>query len=188
MNNRGLLPQNALAFERAFDLAASRVDAIPLPITDMWSAERCSGELLPYLAWAFGVDEWDDGWSDEAKRSTIREAILVQSRKGSVWSIRRVLRNAGYGSITLVEGLYGRKYDGSAKYNGYVTHGDPTEWAKYRIVLDRPITNAQAAQVRRILNITAPARCKLQEFVYTQANNIYNGAISHDGIYNHGTA
>ncbi len=161
---------------------------MPVPIVETWNPDDCPSGLLPWLAWAFSVDEWDENWSDEAKRNTIRDSVLVHKRKGSIWSIRRVLQNAGYGSATILEGLYGRLYDGSATHNGFITHGDPTEWARYRLQLDRPITNAQAEQVRRILTFTAPARCHLQEFVYTEANNIYNGAITYNGTFNHGTA
>ncbi len=170
------------------DLAVARLGAVPVPVRDLWDPDTCPAAMLAYLAWAFGVDEWSDDWSDEAKRATIRDAVMVQARKGSIWSIRRVMANAGFGSVQIVEGLYGRVYNGSAEHNGFATYGDPTEWAKYRVVLDRPIANRQAPQVRRLLEITAPARCKLVEFVYTEANNIYDGAIYYDGTYNHGTA
>lgn len=188
MSNTSLLPPNATAQERALDLATSRVGDVPVPIRDMWNADTCPADKLAFLAWAFSVDEWDDNWPEEFKRATIRDAVEVQARKGSVWSVRRVLANAGYGTVTLVEGLYGRIYNGSITHNGFGTYGDPTEWAKYRAVLNRPITNAQSQQVRRILEVTAPARCSLVEFVYTQANNSYNGAITYNGTYNHGTA
>lgn len=184
-----LLPINATSPEVALELSiGGRITNIPVPIREMWSPDSCPSDKLAFLAWAFGCDEWDPNWSDDAKRQTIREAVLMQSRKGSAWAVRRVLKNAGYGTATITEGLYGRKHDGSADFDGLETYGDPRQWATYRVVLDQPITNAQAAQVRRLLEATAPARCKLQALSYVAAANIYNGAISHDGIYNHGTA
>lgn len=183
-----LLPANVTAQERALDLATARLGAVPSPIRELWNADACPADKLAWLAWAFGVDEWDDAWPDEFKRATIKASIGIKRRKGSVWSVRQVLQNAGYGSIDIVEGLYGRTYDGSATHNGFITHGDPTEWAKYRVVLNRPISQAQAAQVRRLLQSNAPARCKLQEFVFTEASNTHNGAITYDGTYTHGTA
>lgn len=188
MSNTSLLPPNATAQERALDLAAARVGDVPAPIRELWNADTCPADKLAFLAWAFSVDEWDEGWPEEFKRATILDAVEVQARKGSVWSVRRVLSNAGYGTVTLVEGLYSYLRNGAITRNGFATHGDPTQWATYRAVLDRPISNAQAAQVRRILEYTAPARCKLLEFVYTQANNLHNGAITRNGAYNRGTA
>lgn len=188
MSNTSLLPSNATPQERALELSTARVGDVPVPLREIWSADNCPTDKLAFLAWAFGVDEWDAGWSDDAKRATIRDAVEVQSKKGTVWSVRRVLVNAGYGSVTLVEGLYSYLRDGSQVRNGFISHGDTSQWATYRAVLDRPISNAQAAQVRRILEVTAPARCKLLEFVFTQANNLHNGAITRNGAFNRGTA
>lgn len=188
VSDASLLPSSATPQERALDLATSRVGDVPAPIREIWNADTCPADKLVFLAWAFSVDEWDEAWSDEAKRATIRDAVEVQARKGSVWSIRRVLANAGYGTAQLIEGLYGHTHDGSSTHNGLITYGDPTEWAKYRAILDRPISNKQAPQVRRMLEVTAPARCRLEELIYTAANNIYDGTITYDGLYNHGTA
>lgn len=183
-----LLPPNATAQERAVELSTARIAAVPVEFRKLWNPDTCPAELLTWLAWSFGVDEWDANWPEEFKRATIRDAVEVQSKKGTVWSVRRVLSNAGYGTVDLIEGLYGRRYNGSATHNGFHTYGNPNEWATYRAVLNRPISNRQAQQVRRILETTAPARCKLLEFNYTEANNTYNGAIYYDGNYNHGTA
>lgn len=182
-----LLPANGTAQERALDGATARLGDVPAPIRELWDADTCPADKLAWLAWAFGVDEWDQNWPDEFKRATIKASIAIKRRKGSVWSVRQVLEKAGYGSIDIVEGLYGRTHDGSATHNGFITYGDPTEWAKYRVVLNRPISQAQAAQVRRLLAATAPARSWLQEFVFTEASNTHNGAIRYDGVYSHGT-
>lgn len=188
MSNGTLLPPSATSQEVDIDLATSRISDIPVPIRDLWNDETCPTEFLPWLAWSWGVDEWSESWSDESKRATIRDALMVQKRKGSVWSIRRVMSNAGYGNVEIVEGLYSNLYNGAADYNGFITYGDPSQWATYRIVLERPISNAQAAQVRRILETTAPARSKLMEFVFVEASNLYNDTIKYDGAYNYGTA
>ena len=188
MSDGDLLPPNATAQERALSMAAGRLSAVPVPIRDLWNPDTCPPGLLAWLAWAFGVDEWSSDWSEESKRATIRDAVAVQSRKGTVWSIRRVLANAGYGTATLYEGLSNNTYNGASTYNGLITYGDPSEWASYRAFLDRPMSNAQAAQVRRLLLTTAPARCQLVELDYTEVTNTYNGAIRYDGAYNHGTA
>lgn len=183
-----LLPANASPQERAVELSVARIGDVPTAvIRDQWDPWECPPSLLPWLAWAFNVDEWDADWPDQAKRQTIADSIELHRRKGSIDSIRRVLRNAGYGDAVILEGI-GARYNGASTHNGFISHGDPTDWAKYRIILSRPITNRQAAQVRRLLSFTAPARCELVQLVFTQASNIYNGAIRYDGLFNHGTA
>lgn len=188
MSDESLLPLNATSQERAMALAVARVSAVPTMARKLWSADNCPADKLAWLAWAFGVDEWDDGWSEDSKRATIREAVSVQKRKGTVWSIRRVLQNAGYGAAQIIEGAYQKLRDGSITRNGYAKHGDTTQWATYRVILERPITNSQAPQVRRLLEATAPARSHLVELNYTAVTNRHNGAIRRDGTYNRGAA
>lgn len=181
-----LLPPNATAQELALEGAAAR--SVPTPIRDIWDPDTCPAHLLPWLAWSFGVDEWDPIWSDEAKRNVIRNAVSVQRRKGSVWSIKRVIADAGYGDSELIEGDGTGFYDGERVHDGVLLHGASGQWALYRFRLQRPITNAQAEQVRSILLQTAPARCHLLDLMYTEAANIHDGTISYNGNYNHGSA
>lgn len=188
MSDGTLLPPNATSQERALALSTARVGTVPVPIRELWDADTCPADKLAFLAWAFGVDEWDPNWSDDAKRATIRQAVLVQSRKGSVWSIRRVLENAGYGAAEIIEGIYDRRYDAAISHNGLAQYGETSQWATYRVNLERTITNQQAQQVRRLLEVTAPARCELVALDYVAVANIYNGAITYDGTFNHGTA
>lgn len=187
MSDVSLLPANATPQERAIELSASRLGDVPAPLRPVWNPNTCPESLLPWLAWAFSVDEWDGNWPIEVKRQTILDAVEVQARKGTPWAIKRVLSSAGYPAAILQEGR-GGIYNGSSLHNGAILHGNPSAWAEYRCVLERPITNIQAQQVRRILTYTAPARCLLYDFSYTEANNSYNGAITYDGTYNHGTA
>lgn len=183
-----LLPPNASAQEYALEGATARLGEVPAPLRDVWNPDTCPASMLPWLAWAFGVDEWDSGWSDEAKRNTIRDAVMIQRRKGTVWSIKRAIAGAGFGDSQLIEGNSNNFYNGAFVHGGLKTYGDPTEWARYRFVLTRPISNDQAQQVHRLLESTAPARCHLIELIFTEAANLYNGAITYSGAYNHGVA
>lgn len=183
-----LLPPNATSQEIALDGSVSRLGDVPAPLRDVWNHETCPAHMLPWLAWAFGVDEWDAGWSDDAKRNTIKNAVMIQRRKGTVWAIKRAIADAGFGDSKLIEGNSNHTYNGADKHNNLITYGDPTAWALYRFVLLRPISNTQAAQVRRILDYIAPVRCHLIELIFSEAANLYNGAITYDGAYNHGVA
>lgn len=68
------------------------------------------------------------------------------------------------------------------------THGSPDHWAEYRLKITRPVTIAQAEQIRLIAAGVAPARCHLKEITYQAAQHLHNGAIAHDGTFAHGAA
>jgi len=184
-----LLPSNASAAERATEQAAARLGAVPLPLREVTDPDACPPALLPWLAWSWGIDEWDDGWSEDVKRGSVRNAYAIHAHKGSVQSIRAVLASAGYGDAVIIEGLDAEFYNGAITYSGDMYYGQAsTHWAMYRIYLSRPITIAQAAQVRRLLAVTAPVRCRLEGLHYTEALNLYDNRIRYDGAYTHGVA
>ena len=129
--HRSLLPPNATPQERALEGATERAASVPGPLRETWNPETCPVALLPWLAWAFSIDEWREDWSEDAKRASIRDAVMIHRRKGTVWAIKRVLANAGYGDARLIEGNSGIRYDGSFRHDGVHTYGDPKGWARY---------------------------------------------------------
>jgi uncharacterized protein len=52
--------------------------------------------LLPYLAWAWSVDRWDEKWSEATKRSVVKSSRYVHKHKGTIGAIRRVVEPLGY--------------------------------------------------------------------------------------------
>ncbi len=182
-----LLPPNATDLERALEQVTARVGATPVPISALWDADECPAHLLPWLAWAFSVDEWDPGWSEATKRASIRDAAKIQRHKGTVWAIKRVLANAGYGDARLIEGDGAVLYDESARYNGQRVHGNTESWASYRFNLSRPINRERARAIRAMLEATAPARCRLLDMSFTDAQ-FYDGQQRYDGEFAHGVA
>jgi hypothetical protein len=53
--------------------------------------------------------------------------------------------------VDLIEGTGQIGYDGKHTYNGLFVHGDAEAWAVYRVILQQPITNDQAALLRQTL-------------------------------------
>jgi len=184
-----LLPPNATPQERAMELSTARLAELPVPLRDTWRPDACPPALLPWLAWALSVDEWDALWSEDQQRHSIRHSVHIHRHKGTVGSIRRVLAAAGYGDAHILEGLDAERYDGAVTYSGSHFYGqDDTHWAMYRVYLHRPITIAQATQVRRLLAHTAPVRCYLAGLHFTQALHLYDSTITYDDQYTHGVA
>jgi phage tail P2-like protein len=88
------LPLNSTPLELALE-AANYEDTL-IPLRSLYNADTCPEHLLPYLAWAWSVDRWNNAWSSEAKRSAIRSAYTVHARKGTIGALRRVVEPLGY--------------------------------------------------------------------------------------------
>lgn len=90
-----LLPPSATDVERALAELFKRLNELPVPIRDMWNADTIPVALLPWLAWAFSVDEWAGHWSEQQRRDTIKNALAVQRMKGTIGSVRQGLAALG---------------------------------------------------------------------------------------------
>lgn len=187
-----LLPPNSTPFERSAEGATSRLSDVPVLVRNVWNVQTCPASLLPWLAWALGVNEWDSGWTEATQRAVIAASAAVHRIKGTVASIKQALDAAGYPGAIVIEGAGGANYyDGSfdSVHSGADYYGDPLgqNWARYRVQLPTPITISQAAQVRRILANTAPARCQLDALEFQRVAASYDGTIQHhDGAYTYG--
>lgn len=95
MNDR-LQPSGSTQLEIAAAQALSKTGGIPVPLRQLWDPNICPLALLPYLAWAFSVDRWDENWTEAAKRSAVRAAWFVHKHKGTVGALRRVVEPLGY--------------------------------------------------------------------------------------------
>ncbi|AHE50086.1 tail fiber protein [Aeromonas hydrophila 4AK4] len=184
---RDLLPPSATRLEH---LAAATLASTVTPevITATRFADTCPVPLLPWLAWARSVDWWELAESEDQQRALISASFRLHQRKGTPWAIKEALAVLGFGDSTIIERATGRRYDGTLAYNGNEPHGDPSQWAVYRVILARPVTTVQANRIRRLLAEMAPARCHLAALDYTQAPITYNGAATYNGNYNHGAS
>lgn len=88
------LPLNSTPLELAIE--AANYENTLIPLRSLYNADTCPEHLLPYLAWAWSVDRWNNAWSSEAKRSAIRSAYTVHARKGTIGALRRVVEPLGY--------------------------------------------------------------------------------------------
>lgn len=192
MADRSLLPPSAAPLARAITEAAAPLGA--LPVHRLWDPWACPAAALPALAWALSVDEWDDAWPEEVKRQVCADSLPVHARKGTVGSVRQVLRSVGLideqrgYTAHIVEGISAFVRDGTATHNGTRLRNESASWASYRVILNRPITIAQAALARRQLEATAPARCTLDELTFTAVGWLRNGAKLRNGTITYGAA
>lgn len=183
-----ILPPSASRLERAVDQAAAqRLGALPSLVPSLWNADTCPPALLPYLAWALSVDEWDNTWSIDRKREAIREAPEIHRKKGTLSAIRRSLTVVGHPDAEIVERADYVVRDGTVTRDGLHRRRGLAGWATYRVILRRPVTIDQAYQIKRIL-IASQRNCvHLVGITYDQSAIRHNGLVTRNGVYARGT-
>ena len=135
-----LLPANATPLERALE-AAIRPRVGPEVIRQVWDPWACPAKLLPWLAWAFSVDYWEDGWAEDQKRAVIAASIEVHRRKGTPAAMRRVVESLGYG-FDLVEWWQLEPQGAPGTAEAFIFRKDA----------GRPVTAADLRLARRLLD------------------------------------
>lgn len=144
--------------------ACAVISDLSVPLRDLWNPWRCSVKFLPYLAWAFSVDRWEETWSETEKRQAVSDAFWIHQRKGTVAAVRRVIETLGY-SMTLQE---------------WWTVADPAGTFRLEIDLnDIGITEAMIKELERIIGDAKPVSRHISQLTLS---------VSTKGIANVGCA
>lgn len=95
MATTDLLPPNATPLCRALAAMGQRLTDLPLPIRSTWSPADCPAQVLPWLAWAFGVEDWDTTWTEDQQRAAVAASLEVHRIKGTVGAVNRAVGALG---------------------------------------------------------------------------------------------
>ncbi|HCA9914810.1 TPA: phage tail protein I [Klebsiella pneumoniae] len=152
--NNSLLPPGSSALERKLAQACSGISDLNVPLRDLWNPWKCPVKFLPYLAWAFSVDRWEESWSEEEKRREVSEAFWSHQRKGTVAAIRRVVERLGY-SMSIEE--WWQVADPAGTFRMDIDLNDVGITETMVRELERLIGNAKPAS-RHIAQLTLAAR------------------------------
>lgn len=96
-----LLPGNSTELESAVSEVSHR--DIPVRTRDVWNPTDCPAAVLPWLAWAWSVDEWDPDWSESQKRGAVAASFAVHRSKGTPAALQSALNGIGYTDTSLLE-------------------------------------------------------------------------------------
>ncbi|SFD16768.1 phage tail protein I [Pseudoalteromonas denitrificans] len=162
--SKSLLPPNATPQENQIELAASRISDVAVPIKHLWDPLKCPEHLLPWLAWALSVDEWDNDWPVAIQREVIASSTQVHRTKGTVSGVRKALASLN-ASIELSEWWQ----------NGGVPHtAKLTALARNNLTPsgDTLLTPQLQAQLWRIVSATKPVRSNIHFSVGVQQDKV----------------
>ena len=93
--SESLLPKSSTQLERDLEFLIARSSDLPLSIKALWCPWTCPVSLLPWLAWANSVDDWQESWPDAVKRRVIADAFDVHRYKGTPCSVQKALDSLG---------------------------------------------------------------------------------------------
>lgn len=133
--------------------SAAPVEAMPLPVRDLHSTERCPSAVLPWLAWERRVDFWRDDWPEQTKRAVVAASISTHRRKGTRRSIREAIAATGIDAELSVD----RERD---------------DWTPHSFVVSVDMstflpTDASVMDLRYVIDANKPVRCGY-DLVYKQ--------------------
>ncbi|MBG6245595.1 phage tail protein I [Candidatus Symbiopectobacterium sp. 'North America'] len=152
MSDNRLLPVGSSVLEVAAATACAEITRVPVPLRQLWSPDTCPVHLLPYLAWAFSVDRWDEAWPESVKRQVIRDAFFIHRHKGTIGALRLVVEPFGY-LIRIIEWWQSGGVPGTFRLDIGVQYSGITEETFYE--LERLIADAKPASRHLLgLNIT----------------------------------
>lgn len=97
-----LLPPNARSVERDLEQVMARLQGLSLPVSVLWNPDLCPENLLPYLAWALSVEDWDAEWPETVKRNITKTSVGIHRKKGTVGAVKDALAALGM-DINLTE-------------------------------------------------------------------------------------
>ncbi|HDU1592045.1 TPA: phage tail protein I [Klebsiella pneumoniae] len=163
-----LLPPGSSALERRLAQACSGISDLNVPLRDLWNPWKCPAKFLPYLAWAFSVDRWEENWTETAKRQAVSDAFWIHQRKGTVAAVKRVIEGLGY-SMTLEE---------------WWKVADPAGTFRLEIDLNEiGITEPMIYELERIIGDAKPVSRHLAQMTLTAGTRgpVWLGAAIFDG-------
>lgn len=117
------------------------ISDVPVIVREVWNPDTCPSNVLPWLAWAFSVDDWDTNWTDEQKRRVIKESVYSQRIKGTIGAVTRQLSALGY-QIQILEWFQQSPQGTPYTFDVYITASQyPLTTGDYNKVLEVINTN-----------------------------------------------
>lgn len=164
-----LLPPNATALQIALSGSDHRMLAAPTwVIRAAWDPDTCPVHLLPYLAQAWSVDEWDPAWSEVQKRQAIKDSVWIHQHKGTIGALKRAIAQLGL----------------PARVSRWFEHGGAPYTFRLFVTIDAVTawTSVQAARLFRVAINNKAVRSYLDRItvqVTAQPAPVYVGVVTH---------
>lgn len=180
-----IMPVHAQPAEKAMVRGLVDAFSFPVPITSVWDPATAPVAVLPFLAWALSVDEWDPLWSEERQREIIAASIEIHRHKGTRLAVDMMLDLMGYGTARVTEDKDWPRIGGNEFYGGALVIGAPEwvigpadpSWADYWVDLLEPIDAYAVARLAARLQEVAPVRSRLRRVTLAGARYLIGDGL-----------
>lgn len=161
-----LLPPTATTLEKS--LSETCLIQLDVDIRHLWDPSKCPVHWLPFLAWQYSVDRWDENWSEQTKRKIISDSYVTHKIKGTIKAIKRAVEPFGY-VIRINE--------------WFNTGGEPGTFSLEIGVLNQGITEEDYLELTRIIDDVKAYSRHLTglSIVLVSKGSLYASAKTHDG-------
>ncbi|MFM4843527.1 phage tail protein I [Aeromonas caviae] len=165
-----LLPPSSTPLERALANTVAKVSTLPTPARDLWNPDTCPVELLPWLAWAFSLDDWDVTWTESQQRAAVKASYSVHRYKGTIGSVKDALQALGLG-VQVQE------------WFNQIPAGDPYTYKLLLEVNQYGVSLAQLDTIQAVVENAKNLRSHMTTLDLTVASNatVYIGAVAMSG-------
>lgn len=162
-----LLPPNASQFEQVVEAATARIGNAPVPNAQLWHPAQCPAHLLPWLAWALSIDEWDSHWPEDTQRQFIANSVQVHKNKGTLGAVKRALASLN------IDTEITEWYEDQSQNNS--THREPGTFTVSALIGHQGIDSALINNIDRIVqcNKRHSAHYTLSLSLNSSANNTH---------------
>ena len=144
-----------------------RLDSLP-PFALIMLIDITPKSALTAFADHFSLigDGWEFAKGETEQRELIKGAIQIHRHKGTPWAIKRTLALLGFGDCELEERFGYYEHDRTIYHNGTNRYGYAGHWTHYRLLMQKPISKAEAINIKALLLDVAPLRW-LNSFLLT---------------------
>lgn len=167
-----LLPPSSTPLERALADTVAKVSTLPTPARDLWNPDTCPVELLPWLAWAFSLDDWDVTWTESQQRAAVKASYSVHRYKGTIGSVKDALQALGLGLGVQVQEWFNQ-----------IPAGDPYTYKLLLEVNQYGVSLAQLEKIQDVVDNAKNLRSHMTTLDMTVSSNstVYIGAVAMSG-------
>lgn len=130
-----LLPPTATLLEH--NLSEACQIQLNVDLRFLWDPHLCPVNWLPFLAWQYSVDRWDENWTEQTKRKVIVDSFLTHKLKGTIKAIKRAVEPFGY--VIRIDEWFN-------------TYNDPGTFSLEIGVLNQGITESDYIELTRIID------------------------------------